>query len=241
MSERRLIQTLAVGDYTQSLLDLSKPGMMHYAFRADADFQVCIVKYPHPEITDEFTQIQLTKLDLMRHALKDFDRVLWLDADVIVRPDAPDLFDLVPPTHWAGLDEGALFEKHRIKEKCIDDVHDHMKQVCEEDGLLFPDTEGRYFNCGVQLAAQRHAFLYEPAKKPQNHGWAEQSRINVRLFLRRDVPIYYLPECWNRITYLETRNYQRTSYFVHYAWAPYSVRPGLMKRDLEIWKETYGI
>ena len=48
--------------------------------------------------------------------IADYDRVLFLDADVIIRPDCPDLFAMVPTECFAGENELQSFPdqaKHR--------------------------------------------------------------------------------------------------------------------------------
>lgn len=244
MKERRLILTMVVGDlFAQKLASHSVPRMERYASRCEAELRIVRETGPKSDLHDELTTIMLAKLDAMRTALKEFDRVMWIDSDALVRADTPSLFDMVPATHWAAFDEAApcyagcgwLGMKH------VHNAHHSMVCVARQDGVAVPDSQGRYFNTGIQLAAKRHSSLYAPAPHASRvDTWAEQSRINVRLFLRPELPIYYLPECFNRMLWMQTRNYQRVSYIVHYTGVQYSERPALVAADDALWKIEEG-
>src|SRR5262245_34503117 len=86
------VVTLAVGGKERQLLEVSGPSMAAYARRIGADWHV---------IDGEPIQPAYPMEDKFRiHGFLTFyDRVLYLDADVMVGDDAPNLFDLVPETH----------------------------------------------------------------------------------------------------------------------------------------------
>lgn len=235
MSERRVILSMAVGDYWREVAAISLPLLERYASRVGADVRrATALPFEFPPWSPT-TACCLYRLDLMRQAFLDYDRVLWLDADVLVRPDSPDLFALVPPTHWAGYDElpaawAIGWEAH------VHSVHRHMVEVCREDGLEIPDSGGRYFNGGVQLASRAHRHLYAPAVNPSDHAWGEQSRVNVRLFLAR-VPVYHLPAAFNAMPWASTRAWWPNAWMIHYAGVLPGERLAMMRQDLERWKE----
>jgi hypothetical protein len=165
------------------------------------------------------------------------DRVLWLDADVLVRPDCPDLFALVPPTHWAALDQAAFCD-----EGFLHLCHRHMAEVCREEGLPVPDTRGRCFCAGVQLVPSSFAWLYAPRRRPSAHPWAEQSLVNVRLFLRPWSAVFSLPECFGRLAYWPLpRRHLDMTFLMHYAGPPSpEARLADMRRDRDAWLGHFG-
>jgi lipopolysaccharide biosynthesis glycosyltransferase len=241
----RCIATLRVGKLAESWATVNSPFLENYARRCGAN--LCIDQTPahvpeaFPHIKNEFMQLMVYRLDMMRRLLERHRRVLLIDADMLVRPDCPDLFDLVPETHWAGVDEASLSYRNNFEPHVLH-AHAHMVEVCQQDGLPIPDSGKRYFNCGLQLASRSHSLLYDPPINPSNDppNWVEQSRINVRLFLHREIPIYYLPECFNQMMWAKPREWWRNSFVVHYCGLPYEDRLPYMQHDAEIFHREYG-
>jgi hypothetical protein len=248
---KRAIATIAVDEQAQKWAQVTRPFLEHYAARVGAEI-IDGQLHDHPEIVEappewpnnqtpgnRFAEIQLSKLDIMREALEQFDRVLWLDADLMVRPDSPDLFDIVPPDHWAGLEEIAVMLRLNWFSN-YEKILAHMAVVCQQEGLPeISRNRAIYFNCGVQLAGKSHAFLYAPAKNPDNFGWAEQTRVSVRLN-HFQPPIYYLPECFNCMKWAGSTDYMRTCYFNHYCGLRNHERLTVMTMDANVWSARYG-
>jgi alpha-N-acetylglucosamine transferase len=76
--------------------------MQHYASRHGLDFHDIEPVSSQPL---NFGEIQLVKLAAMRQALAVYERVIWIDSDVLVRPDSPNLLDLVPENRFGAFDE----------------------------------------------------------------------------------------------------------------------------------------
>lgn len=240
----RCIFTQRWGVLAESWAQTNTPFLELYARRCKAHLHIDRtpprVTSEHPHITNEFMQLMILRLKLMQDLLREHDRILLLDADTLVRPDCPNLFDLVPPTHWAGVDEAMLAYRNNFVQH-VYDSHAHMTSVCHADGLPVPDSGKRYFNCGVQMASRCHSFLYDPPVNPTNDpNWVEQSRINVRLFLRRETLIYYLPECFNQMMWPKPINAWRNSYIIHYCGLPYKDRRPMMDLDAEHFRREYS-
>src|SRR5262249_35081671 len=81
------VVTLAAGDKAKELFAISGPGMMRYAVRCGADFRLMAPMPGGYPLAHKFA---------VRKFLDRFERVLFIDVDVIVGPTAPDLFELVP-------------------------------------------------------------------------------------------------------------------------------------------------
>lgn len=80
----RCIVTVAVGNQCQSILKLTKPFMQAYADRCGADL-ICLTN----RLCDWWG---LEKFRTYYFA-SQYDECLFLDADVVVKPDAPSIFD----------------------------------------------------------------------------------------------------------------------------------------------------
>lgn len=228
MTERRLVATLCYGDDGAALAALTADRLAAYARQCRADLRVLT-----PPAATPYAEAMLAKMDYLRTALAAYDRVLWVDLDVLIHPEAPNLFDLAPAPKLAMADECAVADDAEVAFR-----HQHMARVCAEEGLPVPDSKGRYFNCGLALAPAACAWLYEPRRNPVPHNWAEQSVVNVRLFLRPETPLCALPECCNRFAYWsrKPRRYESMTWFLHYAGPP---DPATRLRDMAAQRDRW--
>lgn len=194
----------AWGDHAEEIAALSFPGFKEYARRTGAEF-VTLPPGP-PGLPPVFWKNEV------RVVLERMDRVLWLDADCLVRPDCPDLFGLVPPDRFAAHDELEYATDTEVYLR-----HQDVVGVCLEDVLPVPNTRGRHFNAGVYLAPARCAVHFNyPIGVPRTLV-GEQSRLNTRLFLTNE-DVYCLPECFNRLVYHHPpRRWQHSAYIAHFA------------------------
>eukprot|EP00316_Scyphosphaera_apsteinii_P009859 CAMPEP_0119312418 /NCGR_PEP_ID=MMETSP1333-20130426/26370_1 /TAXON_ID=418940 /ORGANISM="Scyphosphaera apsteinii, Strain RCC1455" /LENGTH=255 /DNA_ID=CAMNT_0007317039 /DNA_START=334 /DNA_END=1102 /DNA_ORIENTATION=+ len=105
------------------------------------------------------------EIPIVEHFLKRYWQVLLLDDDVLISPNAPDLFDMVR------CDElGAVFEDHKPQTW----HHMHWQSACEIYRLPnCKPKQWRIFNSGLMLFSQRHAQLLE--------GWPT-TQLTCRIF-----------------------------------------------------------
>jgi alpha-N-acetylglucosamine transferase len=101
-TERRLVVTLAIDDAMADLAVLTLPGQRAYAQRLNAEHRILT----QPRIGAGSPYYEIFRL---YELLGDYDRVLYLDLDVLVRTDTPNLFDQVPPGFL-----GAFFESRLV-------------------------------------------------------------------------------------------------------------------------------
>lgn len=245
MSTKRLVATLCYGQTGAAMAELSMDLLRYYARKVEADFFVLTdVTGEHPPIDDmrrihaSLAVAMLDKMRFLQGALLDYDRILWIDLDILVRPDSPDLFALVPPDRLAMADECAVANDWQVRF-----CHEHMAETCCQEGLPIPDTKGRYFNCGLMVIPAATRWLFAPRVNPVNHPWCEQSLVNVRLSLQPETPIYVLPECCNRFMYwpgMVPRRQEEISWFLHYAGPPdYATRLRDMRAQRQRWRRDY--
>jgi len=97
-----LVLTIAIGSLFQEMAGITHQSISRYADKVGADFKV-ISEQTHS--TPHWEKFQI--YDLLAH----YDRILYVDTDVLITSDCPDLFQLVPP-HVLGLfNEGAYFDR----------------------------------------------------------------------------------------------------------------------------------
>jgi hypothetical protein len=115
-----------------------------------------------------------------------------------------------------------------------------MSDMCFEEEVPIPNFHYRYFNCGVQVASQKHVSLFDVAKNATAHGWNEQNRVNIRLCLN-DFPVQHLPITFNNMMWCGEPGYQHTAYFIHYCGDP-SIQSRLVtcRGDIQKWLEDWG-
>jgi lipopolysaccharide biosynthesis glycosyltransferase len=150
--------------------------------------------------------------------LKQYDRVLYIDADILITPDAPDIFSLFPKEdHVYMLNEGL----HANREKQIQQISALLplgKNWVTEKGEPF------YYNAGVMLISQQcNFFAYvdqkEFLKLCTRVSMYDQTYFNY-LMLKHNINVENLPKEFNRLSLFGEENYLQ-GYFIHYAGGGY--------------------
>ena len=223
-SKKLLVLTIAIGAQYKKLAKLTHPSLKKYANRVGGEF-LCINKERISETTPHWEKFQIYNL------LEKYDRILYLDTDIIVRDDCPNLFDFVPED-MLGMFNEAQFTV-RSKEMMID--------ICKEYGVQLPGWDGRYFNSGVMVISKMHRELFRKPEK-EIFNFYEQSYINMIIAGYRP-EMFELPYMFNRMTCVDsfTGENRLSSYIVHYAGCPnIELLYPLIKDDLSIWKNLGG-
>jgi hypothetical protein len=197
---RFCVVTIAVGANYEHLATLTHPRIKNYADRIGADFVVWKDSGTH-------TIPAYRKLDVV-DLLKKYERVLYIDTDILIRPDAPNIFDIVPETQLG------LFEEGRFSERKMA-FYEYGKAVGDNcDGWL-----NRYYNTGVIVASRGHEGAFAQPQIEINN-YYEQTCINYNVY-KFNVPVFELHYKWNRMSLVDkvTGDPRHNSYFIHYAGA----------------------
>lgn len=132
----RLITTLCIGEEAESLSKSSVPLMERYAERCRADFKV-LGGSDNISVGEEYYE----KFQI-RDLLDQYQRVLFIDLDILVNPLSPDLFELVPEDSFGATSvDGVLRkipEEKRSAQRCFGDL----------------EWSSPYFNAGVMMFGQ---------------------------------------------------------------------------------------
>jgi lipopolysaccharide biosynthesis glycosyltransferase len=198
---KTLVLTIAIGDYHQKMGEITHPLMRGYAARIGADFRV-ITEKKISQTTAHWEKFQIYDL------LDVYDRILFLDTDIIVRGDCPNLFELVPGDALGAFDESLYYT----------DARDRMELTAREYGLeVMPVWDGRYFNTGAMVISRAHQKVFEkPTKEFDN--FYEQTYLNL-VFVREGLRMFPLDFRFNRMHPMSahTGEPRLSSYIVHYA------------------------
>lgn len=171
------IVTAATGRRGRELLEVSGPLLRAYAARLGADFVTLTRKHPSYALSVKWG---------IRRVLEHYERIVFLDADILVPADAPDLFDLCRVSHIGASDELPWLTMANPK------VLDEYQRVRTGQGKQRVPCS-QYFNSGVIVASQYHADLFGPPPGPAPvHHCLEQHWWNARLY-DTATPVTVLP------------------------------------------------
>lgn len=180
---KRLVLTAGVGARGREWLEITRPLMEKYALRCDAAFAA---------ITDGDEDYPLGEKWRIAEYLGWYDRVVFLDADVVVAPDAPDLFDVVPNTHvgvrddwpWLCVEAGV-----NVTRAWMDPEVRAIRKAANRPGPLLSTV----YNTGVLVLSSQHAGLFDPPEVPlPKFHCTEQHWFNLNV-LDQQPAVYELP------------------------------------------------
>ena len=109
----KAIVTIVSGDKYEQVWHRSEPFFINYAEKCDSELIVLKgvegMEYPSPH---------WIKFGIYNLLKKEFDRIAFIDADILIRPDTPSLFDIVPEDHFGIFNEGL----YAPRSMCIHEV-----------------------------------------------------------------------------------------------------------------------
>jgi len=225
--QKKAVVTLVFGMEYEAISKLTHPSLKEYAKKIGADFHVINERKLRHNVPVGYEKLQL------RDYLKDYHRILYIDTDIIVRPDTPNLFKFVPEGWMGAFNEGEWMTSRLGA----------LEMACKDLGLSAPKFKNQYYNTGVLIFEQRHEDVFvEPPKYIDN--FYEQSYLNI-MFARSLCKMRGLSSSFNRMSFMEslkiTKDHYLESYIVHYAGALKQLGlNGLCKQisaDLEMWKQ----
>jgi len=212
-----LVLTIAVGDEYSQMAKITHPTIKAYAARIGADF-LCVDESNSTSPHWEKCQIY--------HLLNKYKRILYLDTDVIVRDDCPNLFDVVPEGKLGMFNE-APFVGGRVQS-----IYD----ACNDYDTTAPEWNGKYYNSGVMVISRAQRQLF---KKPavESCNFYEQGYLNLQI-IKQKVEMLDLSYRFNRMTCMDpiTGEERHAAYIIHYAGFPdLQFVLDIIPRDIEKW------
>ena len=221
---KKAVVTLCIGEDFQEMGDLTHPYMKDYADKIDADFLVI-----NNQIINNgdigFEKFQLYNI------LKYYDRVIFLDTDIIVRKDCENLFEIVPRK-----DLGVFIESRYSKYS--PDVN-HQKRIFGiQQALGNIGWNKDYFNSGVMVLSKKHRPIFD-LENGQIIDLHDQTQLNYNV-KKMGFWIHHIKRRYNCMDFLNpTERFE--AYVIHYAgkgytsmWNNIKLKIKRIERDLEI-------
>jgi ADP-heptose:LPS heptosyltransferase len=220
MSKKYLVATIAHGEKYEKIAEITHPSIKAYADRIGADFKVISEK----SVSEEYIHFEKFQIHEM---LLRYERIIFIDTDVIVRDDTPNLFDVVPSTKLGAFNEGFL------------ERAGSLSVICQKYGhQLQGDWDGSYYNTGVLVVSRCHRSLFKlPPQQVVIGDFYEQDYINMFIYLNK-VPMFPLTYHYNRMSSIDkyVGENRHASYIIHYAGCPVDPCP-IMQMDLQTWEK----
>lgn len=198
---KRVLATIATPEY-QRIHDVTRQRMADYAAEIDADFFVLKSGIKQP--TPHFAKFDLIKL----MAQEGFDQVLYVDADIHIRQNVPNIFKIYKEA--AAFNEMPAHPHPEWAMKAIEWIRVNLDPSWPSD---------RYFNTGVMLFDKSSlaalAALVKDAT-PQPGVYYEQDQLNV-IMRDADCPKLVLDQRWNQFCQPEWISTPKAdnAYFLH--------------------------
>jgi len=141
---KKAVMTLAVG--YQEFWQKTHAIMQDYATRIEADF----IKIT---ILNEKTTIpfgyKLAKFQIYDQ-LSIYERIIYLDGDIVIHPECPNLFELVPENKLGVVCEvQPYFNREEI-----------LKLACEFYGANYQENSQEWFNTGMMVISKKHQNMF---------------------------------------------------------------------------------
>ena len=160
------VVTLCIGDVWKEMSELTHPTIKKYADKINAEF--VIINKSKLNLADPgFEKLQLIEI------LKYYDRVIYLDTDLIVMNNCPNLFDVVP--------EDALGAFIEDQYWMISKEVDHRERIIQTQ-KRFRDIGWviEYINTGVMILGKKHIEIFS---LPSNYivDLREQTQLNYNI------------------------------------------------------------
>lgn len=144
--------------------------------------------------------------------LDTYERILYLDSDILIRPSFPDIFEIVPHDHFGCVMEDIGPLKWKRDEERI------RAQI--KLGTIESWTHG-YFNSGMFVVSRIHQTIFSTKWRNIAGGrWPDQTTLNYQVrahnYPIKELPIEfnYLPEL---CTDWDNPEKRRAAHIVHYA------------------------
>ncbi len=218
----RLILTAVIGDDAAEMHLATGPTHRRYAERVGADYVV---------LRDRTQDARMPCAEKWR--AKDYvphypGGTLWLDADVFVMPDAPDIFGAVPA------DKVGLVNVAPRTGNLLAWSPTEYEPLCRSQGVpIDPRAHEVYWNSGVWVGRPDHASYWTPPPLPYEPKWCVEEHWCRRNVFHDGLAVHDLDPRFNW-TWPEDRQFrtwaERRPWFAHLA--------GMGNMDVPAWIHT---
>lgn len=251
--------SVLIGDRHKRIAEVSHPTQIDYAHRHGIDYVIydgneysiyhangshSKIKQRSATVTKENTfglpkpafgaYNKFNIVEMLEH----YERIVYIDTDIIVRDDAPNIFDIVPKDKIGMMSENGLMggDRERL-----------MAEWCKTHDIDISSWDQEYYNSGVMVISQGHEKLLHLSEVYYGDVFFEQTHINTNI-MEHNVPMYHLPYSFNRTSFMDLvlDTPRHSAYFIHYAGSWMMLKEGhsptpehllkIMKHDIEKWR-----
>ena len=198
---KKAVMTLAIG--YQPFWTVTHPKMQSYAQRIGAEF-IIINSIRNTAVLEQ--SYKLEKFQLYDY-FDSYERILFLDSDIVVHSQCPDLFNQVSEEKI-----GAVCEKLPYFRR-----EEIFKEACLYYGATYPGHSQEWFNTGVMVLSRCHRHLFAAPQKirtfparnmdgtlaPPRFTWLDMPLLNC-LRIIHNVPLQDLGYSFNYMQCLTT-------------------------------------
>jgi FkbM family methyltransferase len=230
------IYTIMIGN--NPMFEYTRHSMELYAKRINADLIIRTEQLSNlfeQEVGLNVTTACFEKL-FIEDLLQTYDRVLYLDADILIHPNSPNIFDIYSDVNKVYMFHEAAYEDRAF---CV-------QSICQQlnyNPKRWKKLEGRYiyYNGGVILCSKESNFLkYKSIEEFRNlygkipHHDQTYFSYLIQKHQVQNQPIDYR---FDRMDYMGNFEQRFEAYFIHYAGAGYSQPPekreDVIKKDFQ--------
>jgi len=143
--------------------------------------------------------------------LDRYERVIYLDSDILIHPECPDLLAEVPPGHLGCVADTGGEDAWKRREE--------LSRLEQKWGTL-PASGRPYFNGGVLVLDQSHRSLFHLSREDVVSGrWPEQTLLNYRV-RQNGTKVHFLDSKFNFLPFnsgWKDPDKRRSAWMIHYA------------------------
>lgn len=167
-----IVETHGHSEYLDIFERYTKNRMISYAKRIGARLKVWTQNNGHTHIF--YQKREIAKL------LEEYDRVLYVDADVFIKKSALNIFHFVPNDRL-GMCNEYRDDCRQYVDDCCGRYNPYASKAGEKQ-LTFQDFNVCYYNAGVILANQGDRVFFANSILPEKlNGWMDQDWFNYRI------------------------------------------------------------
>lgn len=135
------ICVIAANDLAMSLLDITRNNIKQYANKCNADYiELSGDQSPNWPLANKYRLIQV---------VEKYTKTLYLDCDVFIQDDAPNIFDLTPNDKISAYDEYEIW----IEKDSIEWIHSQQETIIHKD--VCPELKIKYIHSGYFQAPRK--------------------------------------------------------------------------------------
>jgi len=236
--KRCAIVVIAIGE--SKIWDLCKKSVLKYCEKYNIELKILSEKNSELLAIDDNELFNMFQKNNIYHLFNKYDRILRLDWDVLITPNCPNIFEIVPEDKIGG-----VFEDYGTRElerrKRIEIIQNHLGNI---------DWKNGYLNAGIIVASKQHKEIFRLKEEDINIlnkielTNKEQSYFNY--FIRKlGYEVFPLSYKFNHMSLFSESwhgySNRLDSYFIHYAGEGIFEKKQYLKNKLQQIKMDYKI